>query len=73
MKKRFYQLALLLFLSSTLFSADLISVKPITKNILVVEYRDGHIDYFGLGQDRYDGNKVYHSRISSKIKWISLE
>ncbi len=57
-------LLLAVVLAATTFSADLVRVAPITNKILMLEFDEGHIDYFGYGQDRYNGNKVYYSALN---------
>jgi endoglucanase len=45
------------------FAADLIRVAPVTNKILMIEFDEGHIDYHGKGQDRYNGNICYYSAL----------
>lgn len=59
----FWFLSFLTVSIGLLQAADLISVLPITNKILAVHFDEGHIDYWGVGQDRYDGNKVYYSKL----------
>lgn len=44
-------------------SADLIRILPVTDQILVLHFDEGHIDYFGIHQDRYNGNVCYYSSL----------
>ncbi|MBN2093160.1 glycoside hydrolase family 9 protein [candidate division KSB1 bacterium] len=53
----------LLFISQNLIAADLLSVLPLTDKILVLHFDEGHIDYFGIHQDRYNGNKIYYQAL----------
>ncbi len=45
-------------------SGDLITVQPVTDQILQVTYGEGHIDYFGKGENRYNGNTCYYSALN---------
>ena len=54
----------ILLIANVIFSADLIRVAPVTNKILMVEFDEGHIDYFGRGEDRYNGNKCYYSALN---------
>ncbi len=51
-------------LSNSLHSADLIRILPLTDKILVLHFDEGHIDYFGIHQDRYNGNKIYYDKLN---------
>lgn len=47
------------------YAADLIRVVPITNKILMIELKEGHMDYMGVGQDRYkDGIIFYGSELN---------
>ncbi|HNY92551.1 MAG TPA: hypothetical protein PKM23_13595, partial [bacterium] len=48
-----------------LLAADLIRIQPVTDKILVLYFSEGHIDYFGIGQERSRGNRVYYSRLDT--------
>ncbi|GAB4245902.1 MAG: hypothetical protein Kow00109_21970 [Acidobacteriota bacterium] len=39
---------------------DLLEVSPVTDRILMLHFREGHIDYFQPPEDRYSGNSVYY-------------
>lgn len=61
MKKHIFILLFLIhFVTTTLPGADLVRVLPLTHDILVAFFDEGHIDYFGIHEDRYSGNKVYY-------------
>jgi len=49
---------------TSLHSADLIRIQPLTDKILVLHFDEGHIDYFGIHQDRYNGNKIYYDKLN---------
>ncbi len=49
--------------ATAVWSADLLRVQPITDKILVLEFSEGHIDYFGSGQELVTGNRVYYARL----------
>lgn len=53
----------ILFQAGLLFSADLVRVLPVTDRILQVTFDEGHIDYFGIYEDRYKGNKIYYEAL----------
>ncbi len=63
MLRVFVSILILLGSQSVSFSADLIRIQPVTDKILVAEFSEGHIDYFGLGQTRLSGNRVYYSKL----------
>ncbi|MDZ7316049.1 MAG: glycoside hydrolase family 9 protein [candidate division KSB1 bacterium] len=63
MKTRFLIL-LLLAVAQTLSAADLVRIEPITDRILCLTFDEGHIDYFSIGQTRYNGNKLYYTRLN---------
>lgn len=46
-------------------AADLIRIQPVTDKLLVLCFSEGHIDYFGIGQERARGNRVYYSRLDT--------
>jgi len=50
-------------LISNIFSADLIRILPVTDEILQITFDEGHIDYFGHGGNRYDGNVIYYDAL----------
>lgn len=52
-----------LIAGSPAYSADLIRVAPVTNKILMVEFDEGHIDYHGIGEDRYSGNTCYYDAL----------
>ncbi|HQG47402.1 MAG TPA: hypothetical protein PLG50_17220, partial [bacterium] len=52
-------------LAPELPAADLIRIQPVTDKILVLYFSEGHIDYFGIGQERARGNRVYYSRLDT--------
>ncbi len=54
----------LISLTNSLQSADLIRIQPLTDKILVLHFDEGHIDYFGIHQDRYNGNKIYYASLN---------
>ncbi|MBN1479647.1 glycoside hydrolase family 9 protein [candidate division KSB1 bacterium] len=54
----------LLLMTRSGYSADLIRVAPVNHKILLVEFDEGHIDYHGKGQDRYNGNICYYSALN---------
>lgn len=45
-------------------AADLMGIQPLTDKILVLQFDEGHIDYFGIHQDRYNGNKIYYDKLN---------
>ncbi len=54
-----------LFASTTAVpAADLIGIQPLTEQIVVLHFDEGHIDYFGIYQDRYNGNRIYYERLN---------
>jgi len=53
-------------LAPALLAADLIRIQPVTDKILVLQFSEGHIDYFGIGQERAKGNRVYYSRFDAE-------
>ena len=53
----------IIFQTTLLFAADLVRVLPVTDRILQVTFDEGHIDYFGIYQDRYKGNKIYYEAL----------
>ncbi len=61
---QFFAAVFLISLINSLHSADLIRIQPITNKILVVHFDEGHIDYFGIHQDRFNGNKIYFETLS---------
>jgi hypothetical protein len=54
-------LSFLILSSSFIEASDLVRVLPVTNKIIMVQFDEGHIDYFGLHQDRYNGNVLYYS------------
>ncbi|RQW08672.1 hypothetical protein EH222_05400, partial [candidate division KSB1 bacterium] len=56
--------ALLTLFAGRLFPADLVRIEPLTDRILCLTFDEGHIDYFSIGQTRYNGNKVYYSKLN---------
>ncbi|MEO1451860.1 MAG: hypothetical protein AAFV07_20180, partial [Bacteroidota bacterium] len=46
-------------LTSPALGADLIRVSPVTDQILMLHFDEGHLDYEGIGQDRYNGITAY--------------
>jgi hypothetical protein len=44
-----------------IFAADLIRIQPLTDKILVLHFDEGHIDYFGKNENRFNGNRIYYS------------
>ncbi|MDZ7725021.1 MAG: glycoside hydrolase family 9 protein [candidate division KSB1 bacterium] len=54
---------ILMFAISSVFSADLVRVLPVTNKILQLTFDEGHIDYFTSYEDRYNGNKIYYSAL----------
>jgi len=50
--------------TNALQSADLLTIQPLTDKILVLHFDEGHIDYFGIHQDRYNGNKIYYAQLN---------
>jgi len=56
---------LLLFCAKTAHTADLVRILPVTNKILQITLDEGHIDYFGIHQDRYDGNKNYYRKLNT--------
>ncbi len=51
---------ILLAFTIIVFAADLVRVAPVTNKILEVTFDEGHLDYFGMGGNRYDDIKVYY-------------
>lgn len=47
-------------------ASDLIQVSPVTNNILMLRFDDGHIDYYGEGQTWWKGqdNNLYYSPLN---------
>lgn len=40
-------------------AADLVHVLPVTDEILMVQFDEGHLDYMGIDEDRFSGIKIY--------------
>ena len=66
MKFRFFHTVLFCCLFINVRAADVKNILPITNKILAIEFDEGHIDYFGKYQDRYDGNKLYYKLLDTK-------
>ena len=64
LQKSSFALILMLLFSGNVFNSDLKKVLPITNKILVVEFDEGHIDYFGIYQTRNNGNRVWQSLLN---------
>lgn len=64
LQKSSFALIIMLLFIGNIFSSDLKKVLPITNKILVVEFDEGHIDYFGIYQTRNNGNKVWQSLLN---------
>ncbi len=64
MIKRLLFLPTLLFVLEPLTAADLVRIEPLTDRILCLTFDEGHIDYFSVGQTRYNGNKMYYSKLN---------
>ncbi|GAB4418312.1 MAG: hypothetical protein OHK0039_29590 [Bacteroidia bacterium] len=52
---------LLLAAPALLRSADLIRILPVTDEILMLHFDEGHLDYQGYAQDRFGGIKLYYN------------
>ncbi|RPH92384.1 MAG: hypothetical protein EHM72_17490, partial [Calditrichaeota bacterium] len=56
-----------MFFAAEIFSADLIRIEPLTDSILCLTFDEGHIDYFSINQNRYNGNKVYYGKLNVAV------
>ena len=66
--KYFYQIILLsIFCAKIIASADLVRIEPLTDTMLCLTFDEGHIDYFSINQNRYNGNKVYYGKLNVAV------
>ena len=56
-----YSLIGLMVLAIPSRGADLIRVLPVTDSILMLHFDEGHLDYQGYGQTRYNGITLYYN------------
>ena len=58
-----FLLSLVLIIGFTTHSqgADLIKILPVTEKIIMLHFDEGHIDYQGYGQDRYEDISLYYN------------
>lgn len=66
MKKCCLPPLLILWFATLLSGADLIRILPVTDNILQLHFDEGHLDYQGMGEDRYSGIRSYYRLLDIK-------
>ncbi len=73
MSLRFTRFLILVFVSllsvSKGYAADLLRVSAVAPNIIMLELKDGHVDYTGFGEDKYTRDLwgIYHQPVDLEL------